>query len=122
MKENIAREKALAFSVRIVNLHKYLRKEKKEFTLSDQILRSGTSIGANISEAEFALSDRDMFSKLHIALKEASETQYWLELLYRTLYLSEKEYKSLLTECLELKRLLVASTNTLSKKVEVPKS
>ena len=121
MRENIAREKSLAFSIRIVNLHKYLRNVKREYTLSDQVLRSGTSIGANISEAEYALSDRDMFSKLHIALKEASETQYWLELLYHTAYLSEREYRSLLSECIELKRLLIASTNKKTKKVEVQK-
>ena len=116
MKENIAREKALCFSVRIVNLHRYLRKEKKEFTLSDQVLRSGTSIGANISEAQFALSERDMLVKLQIALKEAAETMYWLELLYRTGYIEEKAYFSLYANCFELKKILAASTNTLSKK------
>ena len=91
MKENIAKEKALDFSVRIVNLQKYLRREKKEFTLSDQIMRSGTAIGANIAEAEFAFSERDMLSNLHIALKEAAETLYWLQLLCRTGFITEKE-------------------------------
>ncbi len=108
----------MRFSVRIVKLRRYLCLEKKEYTISDQILRSGTSIGANIAEAEYAASDRDMLSKLQIALKETAETSYWLELLFRTGYLSDKAYVSLITDCDELRRILAASTRTLTKKVQ----
>ena len=113
-KDNIAKEKALQFAIRIVRLHNNLRKEKREYSLSDQILRSGTSIGANISEAEYAVSEREMLSKLKIALKEAAETRYWIELLFKTDYIDEKEYNSLNGECSEIIRILAASTKTLS--------
>ena len=83
-----------AFAVRIIKLYKYLTEEKKEFVISKQVLRSGTSIGANISESDFAQSRMDFVSKMSIALKEANETKYWLELLVETDYLTEEQYKS----------------------------
>ena len=115
---NPGKEKAMLFSVRIVKLHQFLRREKKEFTISDQILRSGTSIGANIAEAEYAASDKDMLNKLQIALKEAAETCYWLELLYRTDFVQEKQFISLMNDCVELRKLLASSTRTLSVKLQ----
>ena len=89
MSENIIVDKSFDFAVRIVNLNKYLYNEQKEYVLSKQLLRSGTSIGANVSEAERAQSKADFISKMSIALKEANETNYWLKLLYKTDYLSK---------------------------------
>ena len=102
----------MTFAIRIVNLNKYLRNVKKENILSKQILRSGTSIGANISESRFAQSKADFTTKLHIALKEASETEFWIELLASTDYISESEKDSLTNDCQELIKILVASLNT----------
>ena len=101
---------------RIINLQKYLMKDKKELTISRQIARSGTSIGANISEANYAQSKADFVSKLHIALKETAETEYWIRLLVQTQLLTEQEGISLLEDCLELKRLLVSSIKTSKKR------
>ncbi len=116
MKENnIIAHKSLDFAIRIVNLYKYLCNEKKEFVLSRQVLRSGTSIGANISESENAQSRSDFGSKLNIALKEAFETKYWLELLYRTDYIEEKHYKSINRDCVEIIRILTSIINKLGK-------
>lgn len=114
---NITKEKAMRFSVRIVNMQRFLIKEYKEYTLSNQILRSATSIGANLAEAECAISDRDFLSKIYISLKETAETLYWLELLFRTNYLTEKQYSSLYSECIELKRILTATTKTLTRRM-----
>ena len=88
MRENTIMEKSLAFSVRIVNLQKYLTEQKKEYVISKQICKSGTSIGANVAEAQRAQSTADFVSKMKIALKEANETQYWLQLLHQTNFLS----------------------------------
>ena len=107
MGENAIVEKSFAFSVRIVNLHKYLQ-QKKEFTISKQVYKSGTSIGANVAEAQRAQSRADFLSKLSIALKEANETQYWLKLLYASKYLSEKEFESIHNDLAEILRLLTA--------------
>ena len=106
--ENVIEIKSFNFAVRIVNLYKYLTKVKKENVLSKQLLRSGTSIGANVAEAEQAQSKPDFVSKLNIALKEASETKYWIKLLTVTEFLSEKESNSLLADCVELEKLLVS--------------
>ena len=92
MKDNVVKDKSLEFAVRIVNLYKFLVNEQKEFVMSKQILRSGTSIGANIREAEQAQSRADFINKLNIALKEANETEYWLELLIRTEYITREQY------------------------------
>ena len=90
IKDSIVRQKTFDFAIRIVKLYKYITTEKKEYVLSKQLLRSGTSIGANVNEALYGQSKKDFISKLHISLKEASETQYWLELLNATGYLDEK--------------------------------
>ncbi|MBQ4433909.1 MAG: four helix bundle protein [Bacteroidales bacterium] len=109
MKEdNILAEKSLDFAVRTVNCYKFLSQEKKEFVMSKQLYKSGTSIGANIHEGLQAQSKPDFISKMGIALKEASETSYWLNLLVRTEYISQKMFESLLTDCDELSRLLTA--------------
>ena len=98
--------------MRIVNSYKYICDTQKEYTLSKQLLRSGTSIGANITEAQQAQSKADFISKLSIALKEAVETKHWIRLLFATDYLSEPEYNSLLSDNIELEKMLVASLKT----------
>ena len=108
MKENVIMEKSMAFSVRIVNLNKYLSQEKKEYVLSRQICKSGTSIGANISEAQRAQSTADFVAKMKIALKEANETQYWLRLLHETKYITDKEFVSLHNDLIEILKILTA--------------
>ena len=108
LKDNVIAEKSFAFSVRIMNLHKYLSRQKSEYVVSRQICKSGTSIGANIAEAQRAQSTADFVSKIKIALKEANETQYWLRLLKETHYLTEKEYSSLHKELVEILRILTA--------------
>lgn len=113
MKEgNIVFDKSKIFAVRIVNLYKYLTDTKKEYVLSKQLLKSGTSIGANISEAVCSISNSEFSAKMHIAYKECSETLYWLELLKETDYLSEKEFSSIEQDCKELIKLLAAITKT----------
>ena len=109
--------KSKRFAVRIVNLYKYLCSEKKEFTLSKQLLKSGTSIGANIAEAICGISDKDFLSKLYIAYKECAETEYWLELLMETEYLTEQEHQSINDDCQEIKKLLSSITKTTKKKM-----
>ena len=113
-----AKYKSKKFAVRIVKLYKYLCNEKSEFVLSKQLLRSGTSIGANIAESECAISEKDFLSKIYIALKECSETIYWLELLYETDYLSQSELESVRSDCIEIKKILSATTITLKHKLE----
>ena len=101
-------DKSKLFAIRIVNLYKYLWNDKKEYVLSKQILRSGTSIGANVKESIYAQSKLDFISKLSIALKEASETEYWLELLYQTEYINSIQFESIHNDCVELLKLLTA--------------
>ena len=112
MKENILIDKSIAFASRIIKLHRYLIKNKKETIISKQIVRSGTSIGANVNEANYGQSKADFISKMHIALKETAETEYWLKLLVMSEYISNDMGRSLLDDCLEIKRILVASINT----------
>ena len=112
MKGNEVRDKSVAFAKRIVFAYQYLCEEKKEFTLSKQLLRSGTSIGANVAEAQYGSSRKDFLNKLYIALKECAETLYWLELLVDCSYLSQSEYQSLNSDCEELLRLLSSITKT----------
>lgn len=102
--------------MRIIKLYKYLTNEKKEFIMAKQVLRSGTSIGANIAEGYYAQSELDFINKLSIALKEASETLYWLELLHESGYLDEEPFNSIYTDGVELRKLLTASVNTMKKK------
>ena len=116
-RENTAKNKSKRFAVRIVNLYKYLCEEKKEYVLSKQVLRSGTSIGANLAESEYAVSDKDFLSKVYIALKENAETLFWLELLFQTEYLTEAEFNSINEEALELLKILKATTKTLNNKL-----
>ena len=112
MEGNLVFAKAKKFAVRTVNLYKYLCDEKKEFILSKQLLRSGTSIGANIAEAEVAISKKEFLSKMYIAFKECNETVYWLDLLYETDYLSEAEYTSIIEDCNEIQKILSSITKT----------
>ena len=111
MKENKLAELSMDFSVDIIKLVKYL-KSKHESVISNQIGRSGTSIGANIYEAKYAQGKKDFISKLEIALKEARETGYWLELLYRTEYIDEEMFKSLSSKCATIRVMLIASCKT----------
>ena len=112
MSDNISVEKSFAFAVRIVNLYKYLTKKRKEYVLSKQLLRSGTSIGANIAEAQRGQSKADFIAKMSIASKEANETHYWLKLLYKTDYLNKSQYESMNTDVNELISILTAICKT----------
>ena len=111
--DNIIENKSFDFAVRIVNLYKYITNEKKEFVLSKQLLRSGTSIGANVAEAQKAQSNADFTAKLYIALKEANETNYWLKLLYRTEYLTDDEFDSIAKDTDEIIAILMSITKKL---------
>ena len=115
MKENILIDKSVEFASRIIKLCKYLEEKQKEHIISKQIIRSGTSIGANINEAQYGNSKADFISKLHISLKETAETEYWLRLLFKSEYIDKKMFVSLLNDCLELKKILVSSINTAKK-------
>ena len=110
--DNVVAEKSKSFAIRIVRLYKYLLKEKHESILSKQLVRSGTSIGANIAEAECAISKKDFVAKMYIAYKECAETQYWLDLLSASEYLSLAEFESINNDCQELKRILSSITKT----------
>ena len=108
MAENVIMEKSKSFAIRVVRLYQYLTDNKKEYVLSKQLLRSGTSIGANVREANRAQSGKDFTSKMNIALKEAAESEYWLELLHETGYLSDNAFSSIMNDCGELNRLLIS--------------
>ena len=108
MKENIIMRKSFAFAVRIVNLQKYLSEQKKEYVISKQIYKSGPGIGANVAEAQKAQSTADFVSKMKIALKEANETQYWLQLLHETAYITESEFESIHGDLVEILKILTA--------------
>ena len=103
------------FSIRIVNLCRFLNEEKHEFRIADQMFRSGTSIGANVKEAIRGQSKPDFYAKLNITLKEASEAEYWLEILYETDYIDKKLYESINSDCEEIIKLLVSITKTQQK-------
>ena len=110
--DSIVLTKSLHFAARIVKLYRFLSKEKHETVISKQIVRSGTSIGANANEAVYGVSKAEFISKLQISLKETAETEYWLRLLVLSDYLTEQECDSLLNDCLEIKRILVATLRT----------
>jgi four helix bundle protein len=112
MKENVLLEKSLFFASRILKLNKHLNEEKKEYIIAKQIYRSATSIGANINEANYGISKADFIAKMQISLKETAETEYWLRLLVLSQNLDETIGNSLLSDCLEIKRLLISSLNT----------
>ena len=118
MAESIVFDKSKKFALRIINAYKYLCDEKKEFVLSKQLLRCGTSIGANIAEAECAISHKDFLAKMYISFKECNETKYWLELLWLSGYLSKEEYVSLYAYAEELYKLLSSVTKTMKKEIE----
>ena len=115
-KKNVLKEKSYLFAIRIVNLSKFLQGEKNEYNLSKQIIRCGTSIGANIEEASGAQSDKDFIAKMHISLKEAKETHYWLRLLRDTEYLTPEQAESMLKDTDEIITLLTRSLKTIKSK------
>ena len=109
---NILLDKTLLFSARIVKLYKYLTFKKQETIISKQIVRSATSIGANAHEAVYGISKADFIAKLHISLKETAETEYWIKLLWLSDFITEEEKNSLLSDCLEIKKILISTINT----------
>ncbi len=111
-KENIVADKSKSFAIRVIKLYQYLKSEKQEYVLSKQLLRSGTSIGANVKEAIRGQSKADFISKMNIALKEASETEYWLELLFETEYIDKKQFDSIYSDNQEVLKLLVSIVKT----------
>ncbi|ACK69588.1 conserved hypothetical protein [Gloeothece citriformis PCC 7424] len=115
-KKSIVYDKAYKFAIRIVNAYKYLSENQKEFVLSKQMLRSGTSIGANIAEANGAISTADFSAKMSISYKECLETQYWLSLLKDTGYIEDKAYKSISSDLEEISKILFSILNTTRKK------
>ena len=110
--ENVIVEKSKAFALRIIKMYQFIVKEEREFVLSKQVLRSGTSIGANVKEAIRGQSKPDFYAKMNIALKEASETEYWLELLHESGYIEEQAFQSIYDDCQELIKILVSITKT----------
>ena len=112
--DNTAKYKSKRFAVRIIKLYRYLTEEKHEYVMSKQLLRCGTSVGANLAEAECAISRKDFLAKVYIALKECAETKYWLELLEETEYLTNSQFQSIYEDCEELRRMLSATTKTIS--------
>ena len=117
----LLQNKSYAFAIRIVKMVQHLQDEKKEYVLSKQALRSGTAIGALIREAEFAQSTADYINKLSVSLKEANETDYWLNLLHDTKYIDDEAHNSIAADCKELIAILVSSIKTLKKKITLPK-
>ncbi|MBR5562055.1 MAG: four helix bundle protein [Clostridia bacterium] len=109
---NVVADKSKAFALRIIKLYKYLINNHKISPIANQILKSGTSIGANIKEAIRAQSKPDFYSKMNIALKESSETEYWLELLYESGYISKEQFESVYADCCELLKILMSITKT----------
>ena len=114
-KENMILNDSKTFAVRIIKLYNYLKEIKQEFVLSKQLLRCGTSIGANVRESIYGQSKQDFISKLSIALKEANETGYWLELLHETSYLDNKQFESIYDDCEKIKATLINIINTSKK-------
>ena len=112
MKDNIILEKSIRFAIRIVKLCRYLQNEKNEYILSKQLLKCGTSIGANINEAVNEQSRKDFLAKMYISLKEATETEYWIKLLANTDYLNKTQHDSILKDCVEIKKILTAIIKT----------
>ena len=116
MGNNTIKEKSFEFALRIVKMYKFLTEKKSEYVLSKQVLRSGTSVGANVREAEQAQSTADFIYKLNIALKEANETEYWIELLFQSEYIEEEHYKSIMADCSEINKILISIIKTMKKK------
>lgn len=118
MNRNIVKEKSFDFAIRIVKLYKYLMDEKKEFVLSIQILRSGTSVGANINEVQQGQSKKDFLMKMNISLKECTETKYWIELLSATDYINVEQKESIIKDCIELEKLFTSIVKTTNKQMD----
>ncbi len=112
--------KCLDFTIRIVKLYNYLCNEKKEYVMSKQVLRSGSSIGANLAEAQYGVSKKDFLSKAYISRKESAETMYWLETLHRAGYLKDDEFNSIFSDCEELKKLFMSITKTTKEQLSTP--
>lgn len=110
--DNVIVDKSKAFGIRIIRLYQHLETKHKGFPLSKQLLRSGTSIGANVKESVYAQSTKDFVSKLQISLKETNETEYWLELMVATEYINEMEFKSINYDCTEIKKILISIINS----------
>lgn len=117
MSQSILIQSSLKFSAKIIKLQQYLIKQKKETIISKQIIRSATSIGANINEANYGSSKADFIAKMHIALKECAETEYWIRLLKESEYITEEMFKNLINDCLDIKRMLISTLNTAKKKL-----
>ena len=120
--KSITFEKSKAFAIRIVNLYKHITATEQEYVMTKQLLRCGTSIGANLAEARCGISTKDFLAKIYVALKECSETQYWLELLHETDYLKDSEFNSIYEDCTELFKLLTSTTKTISLKLSAKNS
>ncbi len=118
MKNEIVQNKSKKFALRIVKLGQYLTIQRKEFIITKQVVRSGTSIGANVAEAECAFSEKDFLAKMYIAYKETAETIYWLDLLFESGYITNRQYSSLMNDCEELKKLLSSITKTMRENIE----
>ena len=117
MKDNVVQEKSYAFALRVVKLYRWLSETKKEFVLAKQILRSGTSIGANVEEAIGGQSKKDFYSKMTIAYKESRETHYWLRLLHDAEFIDNNLYQSIIADCEELLKILGSITKTMKSKI-----
>ena len=117
MRDSLLSDKSILFAQKVVRLYRFLVESKNETIISKQLLRSGTSIGANISEADYAQSRIDFISKLHIALKETAETEYWFKLLNSSGYISKRDYEDMLNSCIEIKKILISSINTAKSKL-----
>ncbi len=118
MKDSVLREKSKKFAIEVVQMYKFLRENEKESVMSKQVLRSGTSIGVNICESYYAQSSADFINKLSISLKEAAETDYWLDLLISTDYISKQQYGVMHDACVEIIKILTASINTAKKNAD----
>ena len=118
MAESIVKSKSKMFALRIIKLYNYLCDSKREFVMSKQLLRCGTSIGANICEAEYSMSKREFVAKMNISLKESAEAEYWLELLHDSKYMTQKEYCSIISDCREIKSILVSIIKTTNKNLK----
>ena len=118
MKENLILDKSKAFALRVIRLYQYLCETKKEYILSKQVLRSGTSIGANAKEAAHAQSKADFYAKMYIAYKEANETEYWLELLHESGYIEKDAFDSIYSDCKEIIKILAAITKTQKQSIQ----
>lgn len=117
MSQSILIQSSLKFSAKVIKLQQYLTKQKRESIISKQIMRSATSIGANINEANYGSSKSDFIAKMHIALKECAETEYWIRVLKESEYITEEIFNNLIKDCLSIKKMLVSTLNTAKKNI-----